>query len=101
LEEFSEKNPNIHIHTKSILSLNDVRENQTEMMLAFAPPESRSDLAVERLGSVHYRPLRSRPVRIAFDWFCDIFNERNEWFPREFHSDHMPSSFEALTRLFD
>jgi DNA-binding transcriptional LysR family regulator len=202
LEEFSEKNPNIHIHTKSILSLNDVRENQTDMMLAFAPPESRSDLAVERLGSIHYRPLvsktyvatyglpsadnlhhhkflqsylyesnpeiwgdwnglvakgrishycddtfvygimakfdlgiallqtylsvhqeavqldlgvlismplygialrerlRSRPVRIVFDWLCELFSERNEWFPREFKSEEMPSSFESLNRIF-
>ena len=202
LEEFSDKNPNIHIHTKSILSLNDVRENQTDMMLAFAPPESRSDLAVERLGSIHYRPLatktyvatygqpnddnleghkflqsylyesnpemwgdwndlvakgrishycddtfvygimvklnlgigllqtylavhrdavpldlgvlismplygialrerlRSRPVRIVFDWLCEIFSERNAWFPREFRPENAPSSFESLDRVF-
>jgi DNA-binding transcriptional LysR family regulator len=202
LEEFSEKNPNIHIHTKSILSLNDVRENQTDMMLAFAPPESRSDLAVERLGSVHYRPiatktyvatyglpskdnlehhkflqsylyesnpemwgdwndlvakgrvshycddtfvygimakldlgiallqtylavhrdavpvdlgilismplygialrerLRSRPVRTVYDWLCELFSERNEWLPREFKPEEMPSNFESLNRIF-
>src|SRR5947209_10272808 len=194
LEEFSRRNPNIHIHTKSILSLNDVRENQTDMMVAFAPPESRSDLAVERLGSIHYRPLvskpyvatyglpskdnlkdhkflqsylyesnpeiwgdwnalvakgrvshycddtfvygimakfdlgiallqtylsvhreavqldlgvlismplygialrerlRSRQVRIVFDCLCELFSERNEWFPREFKPEEMPSS---------
>jgi DNA-binding transcriptional LysR family regulator len=202
LEEFSEKNPNIHIHTKSILSLNDVRENQTDMMLAFAPPKSRSDLAVERLGSVHYRPLvtkryvakyglprkgnlenhkflqsylyesnpemwgdwndlvakgrvshycddtfvygimvkldlgigllqtylavhpdavpldlgvlismplygialrerlRSPPVRIVFDWLCNVFGERNEWFPREFKPEEMPSNFDSLNLIF-
>ncbi|MEA2842138.1 MAG: hypothetical protein QOF41_3468 [Methylobacteriaceae bacterium] len=202
LEEFSEKNPNIHIHTKSILSLNDVRENQTDMMLAFAPPDSRADLVVERLGSIHYRPLatktyvamyglpsednlnrhkflqsylyesnsemwgdwnalvargrvshycddtfvygimvkrnlgigllqtylavhrdavpvdlgvlismplygialrerlRSRPVRVVFDSLCELFSERNEWFPREFKPEGMPSSFESLNRIF-
>jgi DNA-binding transcriptional LysR family regulator len=202
MQNFSQKNPNIHIHTKSILSLNDVRENQTDMMLAFVPPESRSDLVVERLGTIHYRPLaskkyvckyglprndnlqnhhflqshfymsnpdvwadwndlvakgrvshycddpfvygmmikldlgigllgtyasvqqdavpldlgvlistplygialrerlRSRPVGIVFEWFCEIFSERNEWFPREFNPEKMPSSFDALKRLF-
>lgn len=202
MQEFSQEHPNIHIHTKSILSLNDVRENQTDMMLAFVPPESRSDLVVERLGTIHYRPLagkiyvetyglpsednlhhhkflqshlyvsnhdvwgdwndlvasgrvshycddpfvygimiklglgigllgtyasverdavplglgtlislplygialrerlRSRPVRIVFDWFCEIFGETNEWFPREFKPDAMPSSFDALKRVF-
>jgi DNA-binding transcriptional LysR family regulator len=202
MQEFSQKNPNIRLHTKSIISLNDVRENQTDMMLAFAPPESRSDLAVERLGSIHYRPLasktyvaryglpskdnleyhkflqshlyesnpevwgdwnslvakghvshycddpfvygvmikfdlgigllgtyasverdavpldlgvrisvplygialrerlRSRPVRIVFDWFCEIFSERNEWFRREFKPEEMPITFDALKRLF-
>jgi DNA-binding transcriptional LysR family regulator len=203
MQKFSDKNPHIHLHTTSIVSLNDVRENQTDVMLAFVPPDSRADLVVEQLGTIHYRPLvgkryvathglpsrenlenhkflqshlytsnpdvwgewnslvatgrvshycddpfvygimiklglgvgllgtyasverdaipldlgvlispplygialrqrlRSRPVRIVFDWFCDIFSERNEWFPREFHSDQMPSSFEALKRLFD
>jgi DNA-binding transcriptional LysR family regulator len=202
MQEFSEKNPNIHLHTKSIISLNDVRENQTDMMLAFAPPESRSDLAVERLGNIHYRllagktyvaryglpskdnledheflqshlyesnsevwgdwnnlvakgrvshycddpfvygimiklglgigllgtyasvqrdavpldldvsislplygialreRLRSPPVRIVFDWLCEIFSERNEWFPREFKPEEMPSAFDALKRVF-
>jgi DNA-binding transcriptional LysR family regulator len=202
LEDFSNKNPNIHIHTKSILSLNDVRENQTDMMLAFAPPDSRSDLVVERLGSVHYRPiatktyvathglprednlhhhkflqsylyesdpemwgdwnalvakgrishycddtfvygimakldlgiallqtylavhrdavpvdfgilismplygialrdrLRSRPVRVVFEWLCEIFSERNEWLPREFKPEEMPSNFGSLNRIF-
>jgi hypothetical protein len=43
--------------------------------------------------------LRSRPVRIAFDWFCEIFSERNEWFSREFKPEEMPSTFEALNRI--
>jgi DNA-binding transcriptional LysR family regulator len=202
LQEFSRTNPNVHVHTKSILSLNDVRENQTDVMLAFAPPDSRSDLVAERLGSIHYRPLatktyvamyglpneddlrhhkflqsylyqsnpeiwgdwndlvakgrishycddtfvygimmkldlgigllqtylavhrdavplhlgilismplygialrerlRSRPVRVVFDWLCEIFSERNEWFPREFKPEEMPSTFESLNRIF-
>ena len=60
MQAFSDKNPNTRLHTKSILSLNDVRENQTDMMLAFVPPDSRSDLVVERIGTIHYRPLASK-----------------------------------------
>jgi hypothetical protein len=45
--------------------------------------------------------LRSRPVRLVFDWFCQIFSERNEWFRREFKPEEMPSSFEALNRISD
>jgi DNA-binding transcriptional LysR family regulator len=202
MQDFSDKNPNIHLHTKSILSLNDVRENETDMMLAFAPPDSRSDLVVERLGNIHYGPvaskkyvamyglprqdnlkdhrflqsylyesnpdiwgdwnnlvakgrishycddtfvygimikldlgigltgiyasverdavpldlgvlisvplygialrerLRSPPVRIVFEWLCDIFSEKNEWFRRDFKPEEMPSSLDALKRIF-
>src|SRR6202012_2333776 len=60
IREFSRKHPHIHIHTKSIASLNDVRENETDMMLAFVPPDSRADLVVERLGTIHYRPLAGK-----------------------------------------
>ncbi len=202
LQEFSRRYPNVHIHTKSILSLNDVRENQTDVMLGFAPPESRADLAVERLGSIHYRPLatkgyvatygmptagnlndhlflqsylyesnpdiwgtwndlvakgrvshycddtfvygimvkldlgigllqtylavhpdavpldlgvlismplygialqerlRSRPVQVVFEWLCELFSERNEWFPREFRAEKAPAAFANLNRVF-
>jgi DNA-binding transcriptional LysR family regulator len=198
MQEFSRENPNIHLRTMSIVSLNDLRENQTDMMLAFVPPASRSDLVVERLGSIHYRPLtskryvamyglpkkdnldnhrflqshlyesnpdvwspwndlvakgrishycddpfvygvmikfdlgigllgtyasvqrdavpldlgilisvplygialrerlRSPPVRIVFDWFCEIFSERAEWFPRELS----PKKCHRTIRLF-
>jgi DNA-binding transcriptional LysR family regulator len=59
IEAFSQRRPNIHLHTKSMIDLNDVRENQTDMMLAFAP-DSRADLVVKRLGSLHLRPIASR-----------------------------------------
>jgi DNA-binding transcriptional LysR family regulator len=49
IEAFSQKNPNIHLHMKSTINLDDVRENQTDMMLAFAP-DLRADLVVKRLG---------------------------------------------------
>jgi DNA-binding transcriptional LysR family regulator len=202
LQAFSRSNPHIHVHTKSIVSLNDLRQNQTDMMVAYVTPEDRPDLFVERLGTIHFRPLasktyvseyglpteanlkhhkfiqsylyesnpdlwgdwndlvrkgtvshycddtlvyalmirwdlgigltptyvsvhregvpvdlnvlislplygialrerlRSRPVRLVFDWLCDIFSERNVWFPSEFKAEEMPSKFDVLTRLF-
>lgn len=59
IEAFTQKNPNIHLHMKSTMNLNDVRENQTDMMLAFAP-DSRADLIVKRLGNLHFHPTVSR-----------------------------------------
>jgi DNA-binding transcriptional LysR family regulator len=52
---FSQKNPNIHLHMKSVINLNNVRDNQTDMMLAFAP-DSHAGVVVKRLGSVHFHP---------------------------------------------
>jgi DNA-binding transcriptional LysR family regulator len=56
---FSQKNPNIHLHMKSVINLNNVRDNQTDMMLAFAP-DSHAGVVVKRLGSVHFTPPFSR-----------------------------------------
>jgi hypothetical protein len=44
--------------------------------------------------------LRSRPVRIVFEWLCEIFSARNAWFRREFKPEEMPATFDALKRLF-
>jgi DNA-binding transcriptional LysR family regulator len=196
ISAFTEKNPNIHLHMKSVINLNDVRENQTDMMLAFAP-DSRADLVVKRLGTLHFRPvaskgyvgkyglptkanisqhrflqshfyasnaevwadwldvvargrvshycddtfvygimakldlgialmgtyiyaepdavpldldvlvslplyaialserLSSRPVRLVFDWLCEIFSENNRWFKRSFTLDDLLPTFAA------
>jgi DNA-binding transcriptional LysR family regulator len=200
MEVFSQKNPNIHLHMKSMINLNDVRENQTDMMLAFAP-DSRADVVVRRLGSLHFQPiaskryvdkyglptkgnigdhkflqshfyesnaelwagwqrlvakgrishycddtfvygimvrlglgigllgtyttaapdavpldldvvislplyiialeqrLRSRPVKLVFDWVCEVFSEKNPWFPHEFKVQDAPPALDALKLL--
>jgi DNA-binding transcriptional LysR family regulator len=197
---FSEKNPNIHLHMKSMINLNDVRENQTDMMLTFAP-DSRADVVVRRLGNLHFRPvaskgyvgkfglptkaninkhkflqshfyesntevwaswldlvgkgrishycddtfvygilakldlgialmgtyiavepdavpldldvlislplyaialserLESRPVKLVFDWLCEIFSENNRWFKRTFSLDDLLPTFAASKLL--
>jgi DNA-binding transcriptional LysR family regulator len=200
IEAFSQKNPNIHLHMKSTINLHDVRENQTDMMLAFAP-DARSDLVVKRLGNLHFRPtaskgyvgkfglptkaniahhkflqshfyesnaevwadwlqlvargrvshycddtfvygimvkldlgigllgtyiaaepaavpldldvlislplyvialaerLDSRPVKLVFDWLCDIFSENNRWFKHSLRAEDIPPTFEAIKLL--
>jgi DNA-binding transcriptional LysR family regulator len=200
IEAFSQKNPNIHLHMKSTINLNDVRENQTDMMLAFAP-DMRADLVVKRLGNLHFHPtvsrgyvgkyglptktnvsqhrflqshfyesnleiwadwldlvakgriahycedtfvygimvkldlgigllgtytavepeavpldlgvrislplyaialrerLESRPVKLVFDWLCEIFSEKNRWFRHDFKLDDLPPTREALDKL--
>lgn len=39
--------------------------------------------------------LNARPVRLAFDWLCDIFGPDNPWFAREFRLDNPPSEYDA------
>jgi DNA-binding transcriptional LysR family regulator len=200
IEAFSQRNPNIHLHMKSTINLNDVRENQTDMMLAFGP-DSRADLVVRRLGNLHFNPtvsrgyiakyglptkanigqhrflqshfyesnleiwadwldlvakgrvshycddtfvygimvkldlgigllgtytavepsavpldldvlvslplyaialrerLDSRPVKLVFDWLCDVFSEKSRWFRHDFKLDDVPPTSQALTQL--
>jgi hypothetical protein len=43
--------------------------------------------------------LRSRPVRIVFDWLCEIFSEKNHWFRREFKPEDLPPTSDALRLL--
>jgi hypothetical protein len=57
-------------------------------------------ISVPLYGIALRERLRSRPVGIVFDWLCEIFSERNEWFRRDLKPEDMPSSFEPLRRLF-
>ena len=55
---------------KSVINLNNVRDNQTDMMLAFAP-DSHAGVVVKRLGSVHFHPTvfarLCRKIRLAHE----------------------------------
>ena len=55
---FSTLHPKVQIHLKTVGNLNDLRENQTDMMLAFTPLE-RSDATSRRLGCLHFLPIAS------------------------------------------
>ena len=55
---FSALYPKVQIHMKSVGNLNDLRENQTDMMLFFAPLD-RPDAVCRRLGSLHFLPIAS------------------------------------------
>lgn len=46
--------------------------------------------------------LNSRPVRIVFDWLCDLFGPENPWFARELHLGQGPSRYDAgIKQLFN
>jgi DNA-binding transcriptional LysR family regulator len=59
IEEFSKRHPNVHLHMKSTISLSELRDNHSDMMLSFTPASS-ADVTVKRLGSLHFRPTVSR-----------------------------------------
>jgi DNA-binding transcriptional LysR family regulator len=39
--------------------------------------------------------LNARPVRLVFDWLCEIFDSRNPWFSDEFKLANPPSEYDA------
>ncbi|HVY04433.1 MAG TPA: LysR family transcriptional regulator [Burkholderiales bacterium] len=39
--------------------------------------------------------LNAKPVRLAFDWICDIFGTNNPWFANEFRADVKSSGYDA------
>lgn len=43
--------------------------------------------------------LRSLPVRIVFDWLCQLFGTGNPWFSEEFRLDNAPSKFDAGLKM--
>lgn len=43
--------------------------------------------------------LKSRPVRLAFDWLADIFGPDNPWFNEKFRLDNPPSPYDAGFKL--
>lgn len=200
LARFSEEYPKVQLHMKNPLNLMNLRDNQTDMMLGFAPAQA-ADIAFRRLGHLHFVPiasrgyiekhglptrsnleehlfiqsefyvaktglwdgwnqivsrgriahvcdnsfaygmlvkasqgigllgsytvlepaavplelgvrisvplhaialterLQARPVRVAFDWLCDIFGSNNPWFNENFRLDHAPSVYDSGFRM--
>jgi DNA-binding transcriptional LysR family regulator len=43
--------------------------------------------------------LKSRPVRAAFDWLCNVFGSGNPWFNEEFKLNNPPSEYDAGFKL--
>jgi DNA-binding transcriptional LysR family regulator len=56
---FETRHPKIQLHLRNIGNLNDLRENQTDMMLTFAPV-ARADLTCEPLGVLHLLPIATQ-----------------------------------------
>jgi DNA-binding transcriptional LysR family regulator len=59
LREFSSCHPRIQIALQSPFNLNDLRENQTDLMVGFAPIDA-SDVTCRPLGTLHLIPVVSR-----------------------------------------
>ncbi len=45
--------------------------------------------------------LESRPVRIVFDWLCEIFSAQSPWFQREISPATFPAELSALQFMID
>jgi DNA-binding transcriptional LysR family regulator len=59
LMQFSTQYPKIQLHLKSPLNHIDLRQNQTDMMIGFAPSAS-SDIQFRKLGQLHFIPIVSK-----------------------------------------
>jgi DNA-binding transcriptional LysR family regulator len=46
--------------------------------------------------------LDSRPVKIVFEWLCEIFSETNPWFSSDFRLRHPANHFDdGIKKLFN
>lgn len=57
--DFAVRFPKIQLHLKNMANLSDLRENQTDMMLSFAPSD-RADVVCKALGSLHFIPMTTK-----------------------------------------
>ncbi|MDE2183967.1 MAG: LysR family transcriptional regulator [Alphaproteobacteria bacterium] len=59
LVAFSERYPKIQVHLRNPTNLTGFRENQTDIMVGFAP-SSQSDVESRRVGHMHFIPVATR-----------------------------------------
>jgi DNA-binding transcriptional LysR family regulator len=59
LRRLAQNHPRIRVELKSPQNYMSLIENQTDIMVGFAP-ETHQDLTSERMGTIHYLPLVSR-----------------------------------------
>jgi DNA-binding transcriptional LysR family regulator len=56
LDQFSALYPKIQLHLKTPINIMNLRENQTDMMIGYAPAES-SGIRFRKLGQLHFIPV--------------------------------------------
>ena len=61
--------------------------------------EVETRVAQHEAGTFDGYTARRRPVKLVFDWLCDLFSEKNRWFRHEFKLEDLPPTKEALNRL--
>jgi DNA-binding transcriptional LysR family regulator len=59
IADFSKRFPRVQLHMKGIVNLNDLRENQTDIMLGFSAVD-RADIVSQRLGTLHFVPMAAK-----------------------------------------
>lgn len=74
----------------------------TVILPNFVPLELDTKISVPLYALALTERLNARPVRLAFDWFCDIFGTGNPWFSDEFRLKHPPGNHDrGMRTLFN
>jgi len=60
LVQFSERFPKIQLHIRNPINMTSFRENQTDVMIGFAP-ENQNGVTSEPLGYMHFLPIATHP----------------------------------------
>ncbi|MBM6593668.1 LysR family transcriptional regulator [Microvirga pudoricolor] len=59
IPSFGQKHPGIQLHLKSLINLVSLRENQTDVMIGFSPPDG-TDVTYRHLGRLHFVPVAAK-----------------------------------------
>lgn len=65
LPELRSKHPRIAVHIRTPINVADLRQNQTDIMVAFQPTDQ-ADLTCRRLGEIHFVPMTSTSYLDAY-----------------------------------
>ncbi|MBU6445207.1 MAG: LysR family transcriptional regulator [Alphaproteobacteria bacterium] len=87
LIEFSEQFPKIQLHIRNPINLTSLRENQTDVMIAFGPV-SQSDITAQRLGYIHFVPVVTQAYVERFGMPNRSNLERHLFIDSEYYSAH-------------
>ncbi len=67
----------------------------TVMEREAVPLEIMPNISVPLYAVAMTERLAARPVRLTYEWLCDIFSSNNPWFNPEFRLDNPPSEYDT------